>query len=66
MMTAHNASQGINLMSNYVNKPELNLSFEALVKAGSITQETLPAVKKLVTEELDKFTRKLNYAIKRA
>ncbi len=66
MMAMANASQGINLMSNYVNKPELNLSFEALVKAGSITQDTLPAVKKLVTEELDKFTRKLNYAIKRA
>ena len=60
------AVQGVTLMSNYVNKPELNLSFDALVKASSITQEALPAVKKLVTEELDKFTRKLNYAIKRA
>lgn len=58
--------QGVNLMSNYINKPELNLSFDALVKAEKITEETLPAVKKLVTEELDKFTRKLNYALKRA
>lgn len=66
MMAMTNSSQGVNLMSNYVNKPELNLSFEALVKAQNITEETLPAVKKLVTEELDKFTRKLNYAIKRA
>jgi hypothetical protein len=66
MMGLPNTTQGINFMSSYVNKPELNLSFEALVKAGSITQETLPFVKKLVTEELDKFTRKLNYAIKRA
>ena len=57
--------QGVNLMTNVVNKPELNLSFDALVKAERITEETLPAVKKLVTEELEKFTRKLNYNLKR-
>lgn len=60
-----NAVQGVNLMTNVVNKPELNLSFEALVKAESITNETLPAVKKLVTEELDKFSKNLNYSLKR-
>jgi peptidoglycan hydrolase-like protein with peptidoglycan-binding domain len=59
------AVQGINLMSNVINKPELNLSFDALVKAERITEETLPAVKKLVTEELEKFSRKLNYNLKR-
>jgi hypothetical protein len=65
MMNMSGAVQGVNLMSNYVSKPELNLSFDALVKAEKITEETLPAVKKLVTEELNKFTRQLNYALKR-
>lgn len=56
---------GVNLMSNFVNKPELNLSFDALLKAEHITEETLPAVKKLVTEELDNFARKLNYSLRK-
>ena len=57
---------GISLMHNIVNKPELNISFDALVKAERITEETLPAVKKLVTQELEKFSRSLNYSLKRA
>ena len=56
---------GINLMANYISKPELNLSFDALVKAENITEETLPAVKKLVNQELENFARKLNYSIKK-
>lgn len=65
MMNIANPSAGINLMTNYVSKPELNLSFDALVKAGTITQEALPAVKELVKQELDRFTKQLNYSIKR-
>ena len=57
--------QGINLMSNYVSKPILNLSFDALVKAEKITEDTLPTLKKFVTEELDKFSRNLNYSLRR-
>jgi hypothetical protein len=64
-MDMSGAVQGVNLMTNVVNKPELNLSFDALVKAERVTEETLPALKQLVTEELDKFTRKLNYNLKR-
>jgi uncharacterized membrane-anchored protein YhcB (DUF1043 family) len=56
---------GISLMSNVINKPELNLSFEALVKADKITEDTLPEVKKFVTQELDNFARKLNYSLKK-
>lgn len=65
MMNIANPSAGINLMTNYVSKPELNLSFDALVKAGTITQEALPAVKELVQQELNKFTKQLNYSMKR-
>lgn len=64
-MDMSGAVQGVNLMTNVISKPELNLSFDALVKAEHITEETLPAVKKLVTEELDKFTRNLNYSLRR-
>jgi hypothetical protein len=54
----------INMISNAINKPELNVTFDSLVKAENITEETLPAVKKLVTQELNRFTKELNYALK--
>ena len=54
----------VNMMSNYISKPELNISFDSLIKAENITEETLPAVKKLVTQELNRFMRELNYSIK--
>lgn len=64
-MDMSGAVQGVNLMTNVISKPEVNLSFDALVKAEHITEETLPAVKKLVTEELEKFSRSLNYSLRR-
>ena len=54
----------VNMINNAVNKPEFNFTFDALVKAENITEETLPAVKKLVTQELNRFTKELNYALK--
>ena len=57
-------SPNVNMITNAINKPELNISFESLIKAENITEETLPAVKKLVTQELNRFTKELNYALK--
>ena len=54
----------VNMINNAVNKPEFNFAFDALVKAENITEETLPAVKKLVTQEINRFTKELNYALK--
>ena len=54
----------VNMINNAVNKPEFNFAFDALVKAENITEETLPAVKKFVTQELNRFTKELNYALK--
>ena len=65
MMNVVNPQAGINLMNNYVSKPELNLTFDALLKAESITQEAIPAVKKLITQELDRFSKQLNYSLKK-
>lgn len=55
---------GISMISKSINKPEFNITFDSLVKAENITEETLPAVKKLVTQELNRFTKELNYALK--
>jgi hypothetical protein len=64
IMDTNKFGANINMISNAINKPEFNFSFDALVKAENITEETLPAVRKLVTQELNRFTRELNYALK--
>ena len=55
---------GINVINNAINKPEYNFSFDALVKAEKVTEETMPALQKMVTQELDKFAKKLQYSIR--
>lgn len=60
-----NAISGINLMSNVINKPEVNFAIENLLRCDNVSQDTLPEVKKFITEELEKFTRNLNYSLRR-
>lgn len=54
----------LNMISNAINKPEFNLSFEALVKADRIDEGTLPEIKKYVTQEINSLVKQMNYAIK--
>ena len=54
----------VNMVNNAVNKPEFNLSFEALVKAERIDENTLPEVKKYVQQEINTLVKQMNYAIK--
>ena len=53
-----------NMISNAINKPEFNLSFDALVKADRIDEGTLPEIKKYVTQEINSLVKQMNYAIK--
>lgn len=64
LMDANKFGANVNMINNAVNKPELNITFDSLIKAENITEETLPAVRKLVTQELNRFTKELNYALK--
>ena len=43
----------------------INVNFEALVKADNITNDVLPEVEKIVSRQLDKFTRSLNYSLRK-
>jgi hypothetical protein len=54
----------VNMINNAVNKPEFNLSFEALVKAERIDENTMPEVKKYVQQEINTLVKQMNYAIK--
>ena len=65
MMNMSNLGDGINLMSNYVNKPEVKFDIENLLRCDNVSQDTLPELKKFVSEQLDKFARQLNYGLRR-
>ena len=54
----------VNMINNAVNKPEFNFTFDALVKAERIDENTLPEVKKFVQQEINNLVRQMNYAIK--
>lgn len=64
MMSVNNGMSNLNVISNAVNKPEFNLTFDALVKAEKITEDTLPTLKKFVTQEINNLVKQMNYALK--
>ena len=55
----------INMISNAVNKPELNFAFDSLVHVDNCSQETLKDLEKMVDNKINDFSKKLNYSIKR-
>jgi len=65
MDSTSTAVHGVNLMSNVINKPETNLTFDSLLHIDNCSKEVIPEVKKIITEQLENFTRKLNYNLKR-
>lgn len=64
-ITNMTAPTGVSINTNYISKPEINISFDALLKAERITEDSIPAVKKLVNQELEKFAKQLNYSLRK-
>lgn len=65
MMDMSGVVQGVNLMSNYVNKPEIKLDIENLLRVERVDKDTLPDLERLMDKKLDNFARQLNYSIKK-
>ena len=65
MMDMSNAVQGVNLMSNYISKPEIKLDIENLLRVERVDKDTLPDLERLMDKKLDNFARQLNYSIKK-
>jgi hypothetical protein len=57
--------QGVNLMSNYVSKPEVSVSFDSLVHVDHCDEGTLKDLEKMVDTKINQFSKQMNYAIKR-
>ena len=56
---------GVNVMTNVVNKPTVDISFDSLLHVDNCSQDALPQVKRLINEQLENFARKLNYNLKK-
>lgn len=64
-LTMPKLNSDINLMSNYISKPELNISFDSMVHVDNCSQDTLKDLEKMVDSKINTFSRQLNYSLKR-
>ena len=64
-LTMPKLNSDINLMSNYISKPELNISFDSMVHVDNCSQDTLKDLEKMVDSKINSFSRQLNYSLKR-
>lgn len=66
MTALANGVQGVNLMSNYVSKPEIKLNIDNFLRCDNVSQDTLPELKKFVNEQMNSLVKQLNYGLKRS
>lgn len=55
----------LNMISNAVNKPEFNMSFDSLVHVDHCDEGTLKDLEKMVDTKINQFSKQMNYAIKK-
>lgn len=65
MMSIGDMSGGIQMMSNYVNKPEIKLDIENFLNVGTVSKDTLPELEKLMDKKIDTFAKQLNASIRK-
>ena len=56
---------GINMMPNYITKPEFNIDIEEFVHVDKVDQDTLPKLEAMMDRKINDFGKALNYSIKR-
>lgn len=65
MMNFGDMSGGIQMMSNYVNKPEIKIDVENFLKVDRVDQDSLPQLEKLMDKKIDTFARQLNAGLRK-
>lgn len=65
MMGVGSMMDGINLMSNYINKPEIKLDVENFLKVDRVDRDTLPELEKIMDKKIDTFAKQLNASIRK-
>jgi hypothetical protein len=65
MMSIGDMSGGIQMMSNYVNKPEIKLDIENFLNVGVVSKDTLPELERLMDKKIDTFAKQVNASIRK-
>lgn len=55
----------INMISNAVNKPEINLDIAEFLHVDHVDKDTMPELEKFVDKKMNDLVRQLNYSIKK-
>lgn len=59
-------NSGISLMNNAINKPEIKLNIENFLRCDNVSQDTLPELKRFVSEQMNSLVKQLNYSLKKS
>ena len=65
MMNVNGIGANLNMISNAINKPNYEFSFDSLVHVDNCSQETLKDLEKMVDNKINNFSKQLNYSIKK-
>ena len=65
MMNMLGTTGGINLMSNYISKPEIKLDIENFLRCDNVSKDSMPELKKFVNEQINNLAKQLNYGLRR-
>ena len=55
----------INMISNAINKPEINLDIAEFLHVDKVDKDTMPELEKFVDKKMNELVRQLNYGIKK-
>ena len=64
-LTMPKFDSGVNMMTNYITKPELKVDIEEFVHVDRVDQDTLPKLEAMMDKKINDFSKALNYSIKR-
>lgn len=64
-LTMPQFDSGVNVMTNYISKPELNIDIAEFVHVDKVDKDTMPQLEAMVDKKINDFSRQLNYALKR-
>lgn len=64
-LTRPKFDSGINMVSNVISKPELNISFDSMVHVDHCDEGTLKDLEKMVDTKINQFNKQLNQSLRR-
>lgn len=64
-LTMPQFDSGVNVLTNYISKPELNIDIAEFVHVDKVDKDTMPQLEAMVDKKINDFSRQLNYALKR-